>query len=117
MANRFSKKYGNKGAFNYLRIKDAYQHLMLHPYITVSRTIVNIILSKIEFRHWTLRGLLSALGKGISYVYAISFLFSKCSTFPASCGHGQSYSSISHTLVHNTWILTTESISVLAACS
>ena len=38
MANRFSKKYGNKGwAFNYLWIKDAYQHLMLHPYITASR--------------------------------------------------------------------------------
>ena len=33
MANRFSKKYGNKGwAFNYLWIKDAY------PYITASRT-------------------------------------------------------------------------------
>ena len=31
MANRFSKKYSNKGLpFNYLRIKDAYQHLMLH---------------------------------------------------------------------------------------
>ena len=43
MANRFSKKYGNKGwAFNYLWIKDAYQHLMLYPYITVSRTIINI---------------------------------------------------------------------------
>ena len=28
MANRFSKKYGNNvEAFNYLRIKDAYQHL------------------------------------------------------------------------------------------
>ena len=39
MANRFSKKYGNKGLpFNYLRIKDTYQHLMLHPYITASRT-------------------------------------------------------------------------------
>ena len=46
MANRFLKKYGNKGLpFNYLRIKDAYQHLMLHPYITASRTIFNIILS------------------------------------------------------------------------
>ena len=44
MANRFSKKYGNKGwAFNYLWIKYAYQHLMLHPYITASRTIFNII--------------------------------------------------------------------------
>ena len=42
MANRFSKKYGNMGLpFNYLRIKDAYQHLMLHPYITASRTIFN----------------------------------------------------------------------------
>ena len=42
MANLFSKKYGNKGwAFNYLQIKDAYQYLMLYPYITVSRTIVN----------------------------------------------------------------------------
>ena len=39
MANRFSKKYRNMGgAFNYLRIKDAYQHLMLHPYITASKT-------------------------------------------------------------------------------
>ena len=39
MAKHFSKKYGNKEwAFNYLWIKDAYQHLMLHPYITASRT-------------------------------------------------------------------------------
>ena len=39
MAKHFSKKYGKKGwAFNYLWIKDAYQHLMLHPYITASRT-------------------------------------------------------------------------------
>ena len=39
MAKHFSKKYGNKGwAFNYLWIKDAYQHLMLHAYITASRT-------------------------------------------------------------------------------
>ena len=46
MAISFLKKYGNKGwAFNYLRIKDAYQHMMLHPYITASRTIFNIILS------------------------------------------------------------------------
>ena len=41
MANRFLKKYRNKGwALNYLRIKDAYQHLMLHPYITASRTSI-----------------------------------------------------------------------------
>ena len=39
MANHFSNKYRNKGwAFNYLGIKDAYQHLMLHSYITASRT-------------------------------------------------------------------------------
>ena len=44
MANCFSKMYGNS-AFNYLQINDAYQYLMLHPYITVSRTIINIILS------------------------------------------------------------------------
>ena len=37
MANRFSKKFGNKGWMSF-RIKDAYQHLMLHPYITASRT-------------------------------------------------------------------------------
>ena len=42
MANCFSKKYGNEGrTFNYLRIKDAYQHLMLHPYITASRKAAN----------------------------------------------------------------------------
>ena len=42
MANCFSKKYGNNGLpFNYLRIKYTYQHLMLHPYITASRTIFN----------------------------------------------------------------------------
>ena len=50
MANPFSKKYWNKGLrFNYLWIKDAYQHLMLHPYITASRTIFNIILSYIGY--------------------------------------------------------------------
>ena len=56
MAKRFSKKYGNKGwAFNYLQsqlpaiwiklCQDACQHLMVHPYITASKTIVNILLS------------------------------------------------------------------------
>ena len=44
MANRFSKKYGNKGwAFNYLRIKDAYQHWKLHPYITASRAKTDML--------------------------------------------------------------------------
>ena len=50
MAKRFSKKYGNKGmSFQLPAIRklcqDAYQHLMLHPYITDSRTIINIVLS------------------------------------------------------------------------
>ena len=50
MVKLFSKKYGNKGrAFNYLAIRklyqDACQRLMLHPYITASRTIVSILLS------------------------------------------------------------------------
>ena len=33
-----------------------YQRLMLHPYITSSRTIINIVLSYVELG-WTLRGL------------------------------------------------------------
>ena len=51
MAKHFSKKYGNKGwAFDYpvsaiwnkfLFCQDACQCLMLHPYITASRTIIN----------------------------------------------------------------------------
>ena len=62
MVKCFSKKYGNKGrAFNKVQsesyVKIACQHLMLHPYITASRTIVNILLSLVEFKRWTLRGL------------------------------------------------------------
>ena len=46
MAKRFSKKYGNKDELQLPAIlcQDACQRLMLHPYITASRTIVNIIL-------------------------------------------------------------------------
>ena len=54
MAKHFSKKYGNKGwAFDYpvsaiwnhfLFCQDACQCLMLHPYITASRNIINIVL-------------------------------------------------------------------------
>ena len=40
-----------------IQCQDACQHLMLHPYITASRTIINIVLSYVQFRHWTLRGL------------------------------------------------------------
>ena len=60
MAKNFSKKYGNKGwAFDYavsatwnqfLFCQDACECLMLHPYITASRNIINncIILSWIR---------------------------------------------------------------------
>ena len=65
MAKHFSKQYGNKGwAFDYpvsaiwnkfLLCQDACQCLMLHPYISASRTIINIVLPWVEFRHWTLK--------------------------------------------------------------
>ena len=32
--------------------QDACQRLMLHAYVTASRTIINIVLSYIEIRHW-----------------------------------------------------------------
>ena len=47
MVKRFSKNYGNKG-INYLQSESYIKmpvSLMLHPYITASRTIINIILS------------------------------------------------------------------------
>ena len=37
--------------------QDACQCLMLHLYIIASRIIINIVLSYVEFRHWTVRGL------------------------------------------------------------
>ena len=67
MAKHFSKKYVNKGwAFDYpvpaiwnkfLFCQDAYQWLMLHPYITASRTIINIVLSWVELGHSILTSL------------------------------------------------------------
>ena len=64
MAKHFSIKYRNKGwAFDYpvsviwnkfLFCQDACQCLMLHPYITASRTIINIVLSGVELGHSTL---------------------------------------------------------------
>ena len=47
MVKRFSKKYGNTvRAFNYLQYeRDMCERQMLHPYITASRIIVNILLS------------------------------------------------------------------------
>ena len=96
-------------------IKDAYQHLMLHPYITASRTIFNI-----------------KLNSGIGYLEACSQLwvrgFLKYMPSPLYSAsvvvfqlHGGWVSHMqalaAHSTVHNTWILTTESISVLAACS
>ena len=45
--------------------QDACQRLMLHPYITDSRTIINIVLSYVEFRHWTLRPVASLVKGGL----------------------------------------------------
>ena len=49
-------------------------------------------------------------------------LLGMCYAFPASWVHGQSYASITpssavHNLILNTWIFTTKTILVLAACS
>ena len=44
VAKRFSKKYRNKG-WAAILCQDACQHLMLHTYITASRTIIIIVLS------------------------------------------------------------------------
>ena len=59
MAKHFSKSTGTRDELQLHAIlcQDACQRLMLHPYITASRTIINIVLSYVEFRHWTLRGL------------------------------------------------------------
>ena len=77
IAKHFSKKYGNKGwAFDYpvsaiwnqfVFCQDACQCLMLHPYITASRTIINIVLS----RAFNIK---SPLQKRGCKVYVISFL-------------------------------------------
>ena len=47
MAKRFSKKYGMSYQLRAIRklCQDACQCLMLHPYITASRTMVNILQS------------------------------------------------------------------------
>ena len=51
MAKRFSKNYGNRDEFSTTctlkstLCQDACQRLMLHPYITASRSIVNLKLN------------------------------------------------------------------------
>ena len=56
MAKRFSKMYGNKGrAFNKLQSESYVKmpvsiYLMLHPYITASRTILNILHLKLNLK-------------------------------------------------------------------
>ena len=100
MAKHFSKKYGNKGWALYLQSEINFCSVRMivnaHPYITASRTIINIVLSWVELGHWTLTDLLSTLQKRGCHVYVISFLYSKCSTFKAAWVCGQSYASISH---------------------
>ena len=52
MANRFSKKYGKKGwAFNYLWIKDAYQHLMLHTSLPQEQAAKIDMLSVVSIKY------------------------------------------------------------------
>ena len=41
-------------SFNYLQSYVRCLMLHLYIYITASRTIINIVLSYVEFRHWTL---------------------------------------------------------------
>ena len=68
MANRFSKKYGNKGLpFNYLRIK----RCLSAPDTTSLHHCLKNHFQYYTILNWIqaldiLRGLLSALGKGIS---------------------------------------------------
>ena len=56
MAKRFSKTR-DELQLHAILCQDACHRLMLHPYITAARTIINIVLSYVEIRHWTLRGL------------------------------------------------------------
>ena len=71
---------------------NACQCLMLHPYITASRTIVNLKLnSGVGYKGTSL--------KRICY----SFLYSSCIVFPdfsSFLGDNQSYVSISHTILN-----------------
>ena len=55
MAKHFSKSTEMRDELQLPAIlcQDACQRLMLHPYITVSRTIINIVISYAELRHWT----------------------------------------------------------------
>ena len=66
--------------------------------------------------HWTLRALLSALGKGISRYMPSPFDSASVVLFQLHGGmvsHMQALATPSSTVL-NTWIFTTESISVLA---
>ena len=94
MAKHFSKKYGTRDELQLPAIlcQDACQRLMLHPYITASRTIINIVLSYVEIRHWTLRGLC----KGFVRYMPSPFYPSNVVLFQLHGWHGQSYASISH---------------------
>ena len=51
----------------------ACQCLMLHPYITALRTIINILLSLVEFRHWTLYIILNTPFAGSLSLKAFKF--------------------------------------------
>ena len=52
-----------------------YQHLMLHPYITSSRTIINIVLSYVELGLDTKRPVASLVKGGLLYRYMPSHFY------------------------------------------
>ena len=94
---------------------------MLLPYINASRTnINNIVLSYVELGHWSLKGACcQPWVKGFLRYMPSPFYSASVVLFQLYGGmvsHMQALATPSST-VHNTWILNTESISVLAACS
>ena len=118
MAKCFSKKYGNKGSAslpaNLCQV--AYQHLMLHPYITASRIIINFVLSYVESGIGP--SVTSLVKGGLFGSYAIKLLSMKFRLREGMVSHMQvlatHFSTVHNT---NTWFLTSETILVLAGCS
>ena len=118
-----SKKYGNRDELSTIcytsKIKFMSRYLPAPDatslYHCLSRTIVSILLSQSEFRHWNTK----RLSKGDLLGITISFLSCKCCAFPASWGHVSHMRVIATPsqlcIILNTWILTTETILVLAA--
>ena len=110
------KKYGNKGELQLPAIlcQDACQRLMLHHYITASRTIINIVLSYVEFSHWTRQ----PCERGFVRYMPSPFYPSRVVLFQLHGGmvsHMQVLATHFSTVYNS--IFTSETILVLAACS